>query len=512
MNDAVRVPSAGLLTTADLAARSDFTVGLAVVSPSARTIAGPGGTADVEPRVMQVLVVLADAAGQVVTRETLFQRCWGGIYVGDDSLNRAVAAVRKLAAEVGGGSFEVETIPRTGYRLTRDHQSVGSSGASASPDAVSRRMLVRGGVAAAAVVGSAGWWWARKHEDPRFNALIDQANDQMVKETADDRTVKLLDQAIAMRPDSAKAWGMLALLNSYFAAGSDPKDSARLVDGSEKAARRALGLDPNQPDALLAMFELQGSTLDWIARDQKLRRIVAIDPNQTIALAELASLSAATGLIRESWNWNERALALEPLSSEFLGRRALKLWVFGRTSEADKVSDQLRGLYPTDPWAWFVRVQIYAFTGRSRAAIGMLDGGATIPDMADLWRASLPAIDDPSPANIAKARTACVRAAESSGMASNEAVLIMSALHQLDTAFDIADGSLLSRGPLVPRGQRASESAGWRVNTQWMWAPPVAAMRADSRFLPLCESVGLTDYWMRRARPDPFLFPNRTAS
>ena len=106
MNDLGRPATDGLLTTAQLAARPDFTLGLAAVSPSSRTVAGPGGTADVEPRVMQVLVVLAEGAGQVVTREALFQRCWGGVYVGDDSLNRAVGAIRKLAAEIADGSFE----------------------------------------------------------------------------------------------------------------------------------------------------------------------------------------------------------------------------------------------------------------------------------------------------------------------------------------------------------------------------------------------------------------------
>src|SRR3982750_4531860 len=105
-----------LITTADLAAREDFTLGGVIVSPSTRALRGPDGTEDIEPRVMQVLVVLAEAAGQVVTRETLFNRCWGGVYVGDDSLNRAVAAVRR-AVETVGGRFQVETIPRTGYRL-----------------------------------------------------------------------------------------------------------------------------------------------------------------------------------------------------------------------------------------------------------------------------------------------------------------------------------------------------------------------------------------------------------
>ena len=83
----------------------------------------------------------------------------------------------------------------------------------------------------------------------------------------------------------------------------------------------------------------------------------------------------------------------------------------------------------------------------------------------------------------------------------------MSALGQLDTAFDIADASLLSRGPLAAREQsgsgQAADDASWRINTQWMWAPPVAAMRADPRFLPLCGGIGLADYWKKRGvKPD----------
>jgi DNA-binding winged helix-turn-helix (wHTH) protein len=499
VNDAVRVSTVGLLSTAELAARPDFTLGLAAVSPSTRNITGPGGTADVEPRAMQVLVVLADAGGQVVTRETLFNRCWGSVYDCDDSLNRIIEAIRKLAADVAGGSFEVETIPRTGYRLAGATAEV--VGQNAFPK-LSRRDLAGAAVAVIALAAGGIGWSAMSREDARFKALIDQANDQLVKRTADEKTAELLDQAIAMRPDSPKAWGLLALLKSSLVPASDSRDSTGLVDESEHSARRALSLDAKQPDALLAMFQLQGSTLTWIERDRKLRQIVAIDPNSVLALAELALFTAATGLTRESWTWNERGLALEPLSPIFLGTRALKLWVFGRMSEADKVSDQLRGLYPMDEWPWFVRAQIYAFTGRARAALGMLDaepvehGHSAI---AKLWRAALPAVDYPSPGNLAKARDACVRGAKTTGMVANEAVLIMSGLGELDTAFDIADGSLLSRGPLV----EVTEDADWRVGTQWMWAPPVAAMRADPRFLPLCRAVGLTDYWKQRGvNPD----------
>ena len=148
--------SSELMTTASLADRADFAVGDALVCPATRTISGPGGSTQVEPRVMLVLIVLADAGGAVVTRDRLLARCWGGVYVGDDSLNRAIAGVRRVASTIAADSFEIETIPRTGYRL----MSRGELAATAAPkDAraeapaqsigVRRRWILAGGIAAA---------------------------------------------------------------------------------------------------------------------------------------------------------------------------------------------------------------------------------------------------------------------------------------------------------------------------------------------------------------------------
>jgi len=121
VNDALRLANEGLLTTAELAARPDFTLGAARISPSSRSVTGPGGAADLEPRVMQVLVVLADAAGQVVTREALFQRCWGGVYVGEDSLNRAARVLHPEPCEL---LFDLARVGSCDRQLT--NQKLGS--------------------------------------------------------------------------------------------------------------------------------------------------------------------------------------------------------------------------------------------------------------------------------------------------------------------------------------------------------------------------------------------------
>ena len=154
-----------MLKSSDLVSRSDFLAGPVFLSPGRRLVEGPQGTANVEPVVMKVLVSLLDANGAVVTREELFEKAWGGALVGDDSLNRAIARVRKILGEVAPGSSELETIPRTGYRLTGDILTTAGPGAPGltepSPVRFSRRVLL-GSAGGALAIGAAGaglWAW-----------------------------------------------------------------------------------------------------------------------------------------------------------------------------------------------------------------------------------------------------------------------------------------------------------------------------------------------------------------
>ena len=109
-----------VLRPADLVVREDFSLGPLRVSPAVRTIKGPAGEVHVEPLIMNVFLQLVDANGQVVTRNHLFDECWGGVNVGDESLNRAITMVRRIAVETCPGAFRIESIPRTGYRLLVD--------------------------------------------------------------------------------------------------------------------------------------------------------------------------------------------------------------------------------------------------------------------------------------------------------------------------------------------------------------------------------------------------------
>jgi TolB-like protein/Flp pilus assembly protein TadD len=70
-----------------------------------------------EPRVMQVLVVLAEHSPNVVSRDALLQQCWGGRIVGEDAINRVVGRLRKLSGADGIERFRIETLKKVGFRL-----------------------------------------------------------------------------------------------------------------------------------------------------------------------------------------------------------------------------------------------------------------------------------------------------------------------------------------------------------------------------------------------------------
>lgn len=102
----------------DLAATPDFELGRLCVRPAHRHVRlGDAFCRELEPRVMQVLVALASARPDVVSRDRLIAQCWSGRIVGDDAINRCIVALRHLAKEIEPPPFAIETVPRVGYSL-----------------------------------------------------------------------------------------------------------------------------------------------------------------------------------------------------------------------------------------------------------------------------------------------------------------------------------------------------------------------------------------------------------
>lgn len=462
---------------------------------------------------MHVFLMLLDAKGSVVTRDEIFKEVWGGAMVGDDSLNRAIGRVRRLEAETCPGLFEVETIPRTGYRLLGD--AIGSASTEIAPSGWSgrfpRRAVIGGAFAVAGAAGM-GLWWTRDREKRQFTELM--ARGEAVLDYGDpiERGTKFFERALEIEPDSNSALGLLAY---SLAARADDRQSGEpvaAVEEAEHAVRAALQSDPKEPNARLAQVLLQRSTLDLATNEDRLRGVLVDDPSNIQAMRLLWNLLQCTGQSREALALVEKALMLKPLAATAHYPRAQLLWILGQDAEADRVIDRAMQYWPSHRFVRFARFIIYAFTGREDAALAMLNSRETAPqnyspEAIALWRVSLAALGDRSPANVAAARSANMGAAKRNLRLSSQAVITLSALGDIDAAFEVANGQLVFLSSSSP-GKRREKSTAW-VFAPWLFTPPVGPMRADSRFGNLCDGIGLTEYWTSRGIKPDYLLAGR---
>ncbi|MEO7053535.1 MAG: winged helix-turn-helix domain-containing protein, partial [Rhizomicrobium sp.] len=113
MTDQRAMPARGAIRLADV---PDFVLGGVSVRASRGELMQGGNVERVEPRLMQVLVALAQANGATVSRQELTARCWGGLAMSPDAVNRVISLLRQLLTRLEPGA-RIETLPRIGYRL-----------------------------------------------------------------------------------------------------------------------------------------------------------------------------------------------------------------------------------------------------------------------------------------------------------------------------------------------------------------------------------------------------------
>ena len=95
----------------------DFVLGDWLVSPKLNRISKNGQAVSIKHKSMLVLVALADAKGEVLTRNEIMDSVWPGMEVTDDVLTQSVVELRKAFNDEARQPRYIETIPRVGFRL-----------------------------------------------------------------------------------------------------------------------------------------------------------------------------------------------------------------------------------------------------------------------------------------------------------------------------------------------------------------------------------------------------------
>lgn len=116
-----------------------FRVGPWSVLPERGILRGASGDEHLEPLVMNLLLELAIAGGDVVSKEVLIERLWQGRAQSDEPLLRAVSVLRRKLGDDSKNPTFIENIPRRGYRLLAPVEVASSSPPESADEAATER-------------------------------------------------------------------------------------------------------------------------------------------------------------------------------------------------------------------------------------------------------------------------------------------------------------------------------------------------------------------------------------
>lgn len=309
-------------------------------------LAGPGGTLRVEPKVMDLLFLLAAQPGRVVAREAILEALWPGVVVGDDSLARTISKLRQALGDDARAPRYVETIAKRGYRLLADVSPTQADADGAAPNPATRRggglghsRVVAISIAAVILLLVAGvtWWQAR----PRPVARVAQADSATLLARADDyyfqfsradneAAIELYRRVLGLHPDDAGAMAGLAnglvqrALRWPQASGTERTEFRQLRDAlanghldrepqraqleyARRLAARAAALAPDSAAAHKAVGFVAAAQGRFDVALAAYYRAVELDPDAWGPMINVGDVLEITGRDAEALPWLEHA-------------------------------------------------------------------------------------------------------------------------------------------------------------------------------------------------------------
>lgn len=164
------------------------------------------------------------------------------------------------------------------------------------------------------------------------------------------QAIELFEQALALDPDYAaahagvaEAWVWLEDYGGYTGEIAFPR--------AERAATRALALDPDSPEANTAMAFVQRRYYDDPAKARaSYERTLAANPNYAVGYVLYGDTLRDLGEPRRMIEVHRRAVELDPLSAFYRSRLANRLMINGRVDEARAVLAPLLDEHPDDTY------------------------------------------------------------------------------------------------------------------------------------------------------------------
>ncbi|HEX8641256.1 MAG TPA: winged helix-turn-helix domain-containing protein, partial [Allosphingosinicella sp.] len=132
--------------------KTAFELGAWRAEPAWNRISRSGETRKLEPRVMQLLAVLAASAGRPLTRDQLLGAVWPNLIVNEDALSRAVSQLRRALSDDPRKPAYVATVHKGGYCLVAPTRMIDEESREPGGEAARRPRALRWAGAAAAAL------------------------------------------------------------------------------------------------------------------------------------------------------------------------------------------------------------------------------------------------------------------------------------------------------------------------------------------------------------------------
>lgn len=320
------------------------------VDARANRLIGPAGEVELEPRVMDLLVLLAGRPGEVMSKDEIAAALWGEVHVNDDALTRTVFKLRKALGDAARNSRYVATVPKRGYRLVAPVTTPVERLVARAED-WRRKALIAAGVLAVLFLGvfAFGALQPAPAPDPQQEqasqaAVIARADGFYFQFTRRDNeaALRLYTQVLDREPDSAPALAGLANALTqrqirYQGPGSEGAgrqtltqalqsgwlDSETARAGLERAvalARRAADIDPSHARAWRALGLALSAARQFEQAEAAYERALVIDPDDWGSMINLSELHALMGeperstpYLEQAWTAMERGYAADPV-------------------------------------------------------------------------------------------------------------------------------------------------------------------------------------------------------
>lgn len=190
------------------------------------------------------------------------------------------------------------------------------------------------------------------------------------------RAVESLQKAIDIDPGFAPAWGGLALAtcmrNTWIGGNEKP---ALVIPGAERAARRALALDPTQTDALVALAYIAGYYhWQWDEAERGFRSVLDIDPTHVTGRIVFANFLIWMDRCAEAEPIAREAVRLAPLSPVATNELAWVNLRQGKIAEGEKLAMRALDIDPGFPQSRMLYARFLVDISRIDEGLAMAEG------------------------------------------------------------------------------------------------------------------------------------------